>query len=148
MKRKNWFTALILAVTVSMVVLAFILPVQAKKAMSAMDFINDCKQIIREVKLVDARTMFESGEWAFLDVRTAKEHKRGNIPDSTHLQRGLLEFKIEKKIPDKFAKIVVYCKSGSRSTLAVCTLTKMGYTSVVSMVGGWKGWVNEGYPVN
>ncbi len=145
MKRNKRFVVMAILVSVG---LAFVIPVQAKKIMGSKDFVAECKPIIKEITISDARTCYDSKEWKFLDVRTAKEFKRGNIPDSVHLQRGLLEFKVEKKFPDKSAKIIVYCKSGSRSTLSVCTLTKMGYSNVVSLTGGWKGWVKEGYPVN
>jgi len=147
MKRKNGFTKMVMAIAM-MICLAFILPAQAKKVMSAKDFIAECRQQIKEINIENARIMFDSGEWSFLDCRTDKEFKRGSVPNATHVKRGVLEFKIEKKFPDKSAKIVVFCKSGSRSTLSVCTLTKMGYTNVVSMSGGWKKWVSDGHPVS
>ena len=146
MRKKNWIPALIIATTITLV-LAFFISAQAKKVMSAKDFINECKQYIKEIAVDEAKTMLDSGQWTFLDVRTEKEYKRGHLPNAVHLQRGLLEFKIEKKFPDKSAKIIVYCKSGSRSALAVCTLKKMGYTNVVSLRGGWKAWVKTGLPI-
>jgi rhodanese-related sulfurtransferase len=127
--------------------LAFIIPVQASKPMTAKDFVAECKPSIDHVTVGDARMKHNAGDWIFLDVRTEKEFKKGAIPNAVHMQRGLLEFKIAKKIPDKTAKIVVYCKSGSRSSLAVCTLKKMGYVNVVSMEGGWKGWLKDGHPI-
>ena len=48
---------------------------------------------------------------------------------------------------DKNAKIVVYCKSGGRSSLATQTLKKMGYADIASMAGGWMAWEKAGYPV-
>ena len=127
--------------------LAFIIPAQATKLMTSKDFLSECKPTIKTVSVNEARTMHDSGEWLFLDVRTEKEFKKGSIPEAVHLQRGLLEFRIEKKIPDKTARIVVYCKSGSRSTLSACVLKRMGYVNAVSMDGGWKGWVKEGHPI-
>ena len=137
-----------LAITVIVVAgLAFIIPAQATKLMTGKDFVAECKPAIKSVTVSEARTMHDSGSWVFLDVRTEKEFKKGSVPNAMHLQRGLLEFKIAKKVPDKTAKIVVYCKSGSRSVLSVCALKKMGYVNAVSMDGGWKGWVKEGHPI-
>lgn len=136
-----WVIAVILT-------LAVVIPVQAKKMMSARQMVDECRKNIKGISLTEAKKFHGSKGWVFLDVRTNKEYKRGNIPEAMHIQRGVLEFQIEKKIPDKATKIVVYCKSGSRSSLSVCTLTRMGYTNVVSMNGGWKGWVKEGYPIN
>jgi len=36
-----------------------------------------------------------------------------------------------------------YCGGGFRSALAADALQKMGYTSVISLDGGWRAW-NEG----
>lgn len=145
---KKWSLKTTLTITVLVAAgLAFIIPAQATKVMSGKDFVSECKPSIKMVTVYEARTMHDSGQWVFLDVRTEKEFKKGAVPKAMHLQRGLLEFKVEKKIPNKTAKIVVYCKSGSRAALCSCTLKRMGYTNVVCMEGGWKGWVKEGHPV-
>ena len=120
----------------------------AVKQMTADDFIADCGNHIKGINLEEAKKYHEVGEYVFLDCRTEKEFKRGSIPNAILVQRGLLEFKVAKKIPDKNAKIIVYCKSGKRSSLSVCTLTKMGYKNVLSMSGGWKAWVKAGYPIS
>jgi|SaaInl8_200m_RNA_FD_contig_21_3834818_length_795_multi_45_in_0_out_0_1 rhodanese-related sulfurtransferase len=145
---KKWRLRTTLTITILFVAgLAFIIPAQATKVMNGKDFVAECKPSIEMVTVDEARTLHNSGEWVFLDVRTEKEFKKGAIPEAVHLQRGLLEFKVEKKIPNKTARIVVYCKSGSRSNLSVCTLKKMGYVNAVSLDGGWKGWVKDGHPV-
>jgi rhodanese-related sulfurtransferase len=41
---------------------------------------------------------------------------------------------------------VLYCGGGFRSALAADNLQKMGYTQVVSMDGGWRGWTEAGFP--
>ena len=146
MRNLNWLKSIMVIAIV--LTLAVVIPVQASKVMSAKDMVADCKKNIKGVALAEAKKMYDVKEYAFLDVRTEKEYKKGNIPNSVHIQRGVLEFNVEKKFPDKNAKIVVYCKSGSRSALSVCSLTRMGYTNVVSLNGGWKGWVKNGYPVN
>ncbi len=45
------------------------------------------------------------------------------------------------------ARIIIACASGGRSMLAVQTLKKMGYTDVVSMVGGFNEWSKQGFPI-
>lgn len=115
--------------------------------MTADDFVKEAKKTVKEISVADAKTAIDSGKAAVLDCRTAKEFKKGHLPGAINLQRGLLEFKVSKKFPDKSAYIIVYCKSGGRSCLGTCTLSEMGYTNVVSMAGGWKGWVKAGFPV-
>jgi rhodanese-related sulfurtransferase len=82
-----------------------------------------------------------------LDCRESKEFKMGHVPDAINIPRGLIEFKIDKKIPDKTTKIVVYCKVGGRGCLSACTLCRMGYKNVMNMAGGWMAWEKAGYPV-
>jgi len=43
--------------------------------------------------------------------------------------------------------MVLYCGGGYRSALAADNLQKMGYTDVLSMDGGWRGWRQCGLPV-
>jgi len=111
------------------------------------EMLAEARQHIEEVTVDQAKAEFDSGEAIFLDVRTLKEYKRGYIPNAQHLERGLLEFKIADKIPDKSARIIVYCKSGGRGCLATDTLKRMGYTNVANMIGGWTAWVKAGYPI-
>jgi phage shock protein E len=47
--------------------------------------------------------------------------------------------KAEEKLPDKDAKILVYCRSGNRSAKAAKQLIKMGYTNVYDF-GGINSW--------
>jgi len=112
--------------------------------MAAKDFVNEAKKTVEEISVADAKAAIDS---VILDCRTAKEFKKGHIPKAVNIPRGLLEFKVTKKIPNKDAFIICYCKSGGRSCLSTCTLGKMGYTNVKSMAGGWKAWVKAGYPV-
>ena len=49
--------------------------------------------------------------------------------------------------PDHQSEIILYCGGGYRSALAADALQKMGYTNVISMDGGWKRWVELGYPI-
>lgn len=124
--------------------------VYADKPMTADDFISECicNNCLSEITVEEARKILGEGDCLFIDCRTEKEFKRGSIPNSVLIQRGLIEFKVAKQAPDKNTKIIIYCKSGKRSALTTCTLTKMGYSNVLSMTGGWKAWIDAGYPVN
>jgi rhodanese-related sulfurtransferase len=45
---------------------------------------------------------------------------------------------------DKTAKIVVYCRSGAESAIAVQTLLGMGYTNIQNLDGGMNAWTASG----
>jgi rhodanese-related sulfurtransferase len=122
-------------------------PMAMAKDMTAKELVGEAKKNICEVSASEAKAFLDKGGYVFLDCRTKKEFKMGHVPGAINIPRGLLEFKIAKKVPDKNAKIVMYCKSGGRGCLSTCTLCRMGYKNVVNMDGGWKAWEKAGYPI-
>jgi rhodanese-related sulfurtransferase len=82
----------------------------------------------------------------FLDIREESEFAAGRIPGAKLVGRGILERDIEALVPDQASEIVLYCGGGGRSALSAESLMKMGYTAVKSMAGGFRGWVERGYP--
>lgn len=86
------------------------------------------------------------GDAVFLDVREQDEYDAGTLPGSIFIPRGHLESQIESRIPDRDTPIVVYCAGGVRSAFAAETLAQLGYSDIVSMVGGFGRWKNEDRP--
>jgi predicted sulfurtransferase len=61
------------------------------------------------VSIHDLNKLIESGEKVvILDVREDKEFKKGHIPGAIHISRGVLEFIVQDRIPDRNSLIVVY----------------------------------------
>ena len=143
MKRHRLFV-FVIALIASLVLTA---PMAAAKDMTKEDMVTEAKKNICEVSVSESKTLLDNGDYLFLDCREPKEFKMGHIPGAVNIPRGLLEFKISKKVPDKNTKIVMYCKSGGRGCLATCTLCRMGYKNVKNMDGGWLAWEKAGYPV-
>jgi rhodanese-related sulfurtransferase len=83
-----------------------------------------------------------------VDVREDNEWDKSRIPGAIHVARGVLEFSIESRVPQKPAAVVVYCRSGGRSALAADVLGKMGYTNVFSLAGGITAYEAAGLPVD
>ncbi len=122
-------------------------PAAIAKDMTAKDMVVEAKKSICEVSVSEAKVLLDKGGYIFLDCREPKEFKMGHVPGAMNIPRGLIEFKVAKKITDKNAKIVMYCKKGGRGCLATCTLCKMGYKNTKNMGGGWMAWEKAGYPV-
>jgi rhodanese-related sulfurtransferase len=144
MKKKNLILIIVLMISAAF---AFNTSLALAKDMTADDFKAAAKKNITTITVADAKALLDKGGAIFLDVRTQKEYKSGHIPGAMNVPRGLLEFKIGKKIPDKNATVAVYCKSGGRSCLASDTLVKMGYKNIKNIDGGWKAWTKAGNPV-
>jgi rhodanese-related sulfurtransferase len=141
-KYSGWMLFMVIALA-----LVFNAPSAAAKDMTAKDMVSDAQKEICEISVSEAKDCFDKGGFVFLDCRTDKEFKMGHVPGAMNIPRGLLEFKIDKKIPDKSANIVMYCKKGGRGCLATCTLCRMGYKNVKNMAGGWLAWEKAGYPI-
>ncbi len=52
-----------------------------------------------------------------------------------------------KLLPDKDAKIVLYCRSGTMSTEAAQTLVRLGYPAVYELDGGMIAWERASLPL-
>ena len=110
--------------------------------------VDDAKTRIRQTDVGEVKRKLDTGErFHLVDVREESEFARGHLPRAIHLSKGVIERDIEKAIPEKSAPIVLYCGGGFRSALAADNIQKMGYTNVISMDGGWRGWTEAGHPV-
>lgn len=110
--------------------------------------VDAARREITEVSIEQVKEMLERGEPVVLiDVREASEWQQGHLPRAQHLCKGILERDIEALCPDSNTPIILYCGGGYRSALSAQNLQRMGYTRVASMWGGWRAWVEAGYPV-
>jgi rhodanese-related sulfurtransferase len=109
--------------------------------------VNEAKSRIKQTNVQEVKKKLDAGEKLILvDVREESEWARGHIPGAVYLGKGVIERDIEQRVPDPAAPLVLYCGGGFRSALAADNLQKMGYTNAVSMDGGWKGWLEAGFP--
>lgn len=91
----------------------------------------------------EAKKRLESAKGiVLLDVRTKEEYSEKHIPKSTLIPLNILREQAPKKLPNKDAEILVYCRSGNRSASAIRILSKLGYSNVKNM-GGIIHWPYE-----
>jgi rhodanese-related sulfurtransferase len=116
-------------------------------ALKFLALVNEAKKRVKETNVADVKRRLDAGEKIVLvDVREESEWAGGHLPGAVHLGKGIIERDIEQRVPDTNTKLILYCGGGFRSALAADNLQKMGYTSVESMDGGWKGWLEAGFP--
>jgi sulfur-carrier protein adenylyltransferase/sulfurtransferase len=111
---------------------------------SPRELLNAAKAEIREVDAKDVAR--ELDRYQMLDVREPDEFEQGAVPGAVHVPRGQLEFSVEGRLPDKSAPVAVYCAGGVRSAFAAKTLQDLGYSDVVSVIGGFNRWKDDGLP--
>ena len=110
--------------------------------------VDDAKTRVKETNVDTVKARLDRGEkFLLVDVREDNEFAKDHLPTAVHLGRGVIERDIEARVPDLNAELVLYCGGGFRSALAADNLQKMGYTNVVSMDGGVRGWRDKGYPM-
>lgn len=106
------------------------------------DLLNAAKAEIREIDPYEVAARLD--HFTLLDVREPDEYQQGALPGAVHVPRGQLEFSIEGRLTDKSAPIAIYCAGGTRSAFAAKTLQDLGYRDVVSVIGGFNRWKDEG----
>ena len=109
--------------------------------------VNDAKSRVRETNVEEVKSRLDSGDkFTLVDVREESEYAKDHLPGAIHLGKGVIERDIEERIPDHATPLILYCGGGFRSALAADNLQKMGYTNILSMDGGVRGWRERGYP--
>ena len=110
-----------------------------------LSIVEDAKTRIAEIDIAGYKALLANGQKHLLvDVREESEFAAGHVKGALHLGKGIIERDIETTIPDKTAKIVLYCGGGFRSALVADNLLKMGYTQPVSLDGGWRALKESG----
>ncbi|HXY54570.1 MAG TPA: rhodanese-like domain-containing protein [Nitrospirota bacterium] len=110
--------------------------------------VKEAKASIKEFTVNDVKSMIDGKEKIILlDVRDKNEFEEGSIPRAINISRGMLEFKVALVIPDKNAKIIVFCGLDLRGPLATRSLNEMGYMNAANMIGGLRAWKEAGYAI-
>lgn len=122
---------------------------QAKVYNSPDELVAEYEPLVDMITVEDLHAYLDTGMILLIDVREPAEYKPGFIPGSVNIPRGLIEFKIAKDQfwedqflypPLKEEPIVIICKKGHRSILAVEAVKKMGFTNVKVLKDGFKKW--------
>jgi rhodanese-related sulfurtransferase len=114
-----------------------------------LQIVDDARKRVREVTVDDVKARLDRGEKILLvDVREESEYAKDHLPGAIHLGKGIIERDIEERVPQLNAPLILYCGGGYRSALAADNLQKMGYTNVLSMDGGIRGWREKQFPLN
>ena len=121
-----------------------------------LELVQNCLSDVREVMPWDLEErMQENPDLLIVDVREPYEFDAMHIAGSINVPRGILEsaceWDYEETVPElvqaRDREIVVVCRSGYRSVLAAHSMQVLGYTNVVSLQTGLRGWKDYDQPL-
>lgn len=97
--------------------------------------------IIRPISAADLRKRIENGDAPhILDVREPDEVSEASIQPSLHIPLMELPERVSELESLKGHELVVYCRTGNRSTQACIFLELSGFTNVSNLRGGILAW--------
>lgn len=138
--RRKWW---ILGVLILTLVIAACAPQgEAPQAGKSGEFVKNADGFV-DISVDQLKEMMQNKDFLLVNVHIPYE---GEIPGTDlFIPYNEIDANLDK-LPDKNAKIVVYCRSGAMSTVAAKRLAELGYTNVFELDGGFKAWRAAGYP--
>lgn len=98
---------------------------------------------VSDLTPVEAAARLRDGGWQVIDVRTPEERPDGVIEGDVPIPLDELSARAAEIDPQRPA--LVYCRSGSRSAMAVAALRSAGYDAH-NLAGGMLAWLEAGLP--
>lgn len=92
----------------------------------------------QSINVGKAQDMWEKQEAIIIDVRTQAEYDQGHIPRVALIPLDQLGTRLGE-VP-KEEKVLIICRSGSRSLQATQLLRDKGYMNVYNITEGMNGW--------
>jgi len=91
--------------------------------------------------------MIQTDDPLILDVRTPAEYYSGHIAGARLIPLQQLDARISEIQNHKEKPVLLYCRSGNRSTVAAEILMRKGFRHLHNLRYGIRQWQQEGYPV-
>lgn len=96
---------------------------------------------MKEITVEELKRMKENGEdFQLIDVREDFEYQMSNL-EGENIPLGGVLIETEKISKDK--PVVVMCRSGKRSAMAIMQLEQQGFTNLYNLQGGILAWASE-----
>jgi rhodanese-related sulfurtransferase len=98
------------------------------------------------ISVAELQTALENKDFVFINVHIPFA---GNIPDTDlSIPFDKIRENTSQLPEDMDAKIIIYCRSGSMSSVAAKELLEIGYTNIWNLEGGFNGWEQAGLPLD
>lgn len=96
-----------------------------------------------EPQALAARLESADPELLVVDVRSAAEFAEGHVPGAVNIPHDVIGQRIAELGPADARDVVVYCRSGRRSALALETLKGAGFSRLFQLKGDYLRWSAE-----
>jgi len=101
----------------------------------------------REVGVVEAVQLINRKDAMVIDVRDTGEYEAGHITGARHVPEKQLTERLKELEKFKDRPLIVVCRSGARSSVAVQVLRRSGFNDSVNLRGGIGAWDQAGMPL-
>jgi rhodanese-related sulfurtransferase len=102
---------------------------------------------VRHVDAKEAAKLVATNAVVVLDIRTPDEFAEGHIAGATNIDFLSEDFSEKVAKLDRQKKYLVHCASGRRSANALPVLSKLNFTNVIHLDGGFSAWEEAKNPV-
>jgi rhodanese-related sulfurtransferase len=97
--------------------------------------------VIQEISPTELKERLDRGDpLVLVDVREPFERQIADLPELGQLRIPVKEIPFRGRELDADAELVMYCRSGPRSSWATERLMEMGHNKVLNLKGGVLGW--------
>jgi len=109
--------------------------------------IGRLNQNFAQLNANQAVQLINSDKTICIDVREEKEIASGGIQGAIHIPSGQITNRINELDKYKTSPILVYCRSGSRSSHVCKQLDKAGFENLSNLAGGIIAWETAKLPI-
>ncbi len=95
---------------------------------------------------IGAVTQMNNDETVIIDVSEEHEFAKGHIKNAINIPLGKIDQNNKDLLKYKNTPVIVVCQTGTRSTPACKTLTKLGLEKVFNLTGGMQSWKENNLP--
>jgi rhodanese-related sulfurtransferase len=101
----------------------------------------------QEVGAFDAVQLINRKDAVVIDVRDVGEYEAGHIAGARHVPERQLAERLKELEKFRDQPMIVTCRSGTRSGVAVQVLRRNGFNEAVNLRGGIGAWEQAGMPL-
>ena len=102
---------------------------------------------IQNISAEEMQTLLKMDDVQLVDVRTPEEYQMGQIANAQNINYFSPTFDEDLKKLDKNKPIIVYCKSGQRSSKCSVKLLEAGFVKIYNLEGGITQWQHQGLEI-